>query len=203
MNDLYNCFHCDAINRATQNAWCCCVGTENTLVCEKCGRCFCDAPNVWKKKVWAVIGTIVAHDKVTYVRPIILIIDDDRVIHSVSARVLAHFPGTVLHAYDGKEGLRMAKEIKPDVVITDCLLPIVDGREIARLLKADPETRAIRIIAMTAMYRGARYRHEALTDFAVDEYIEKPVSAAMLREIASATVRGEKTEPASVAAVLP
>lgn len=180
-SDLYYCFSCDAINRASQNRRCCCVGTENTLVCERCGRCFCDAPTNWKKNVWQSIGEGSA--KENYQRPLILIIDDDRVIHSVVARVLEDFRGSVLHAYDGVEGLRIAQEVKPDLVITDCLLPLLDGREIARSLKSCPSTSHVCIVAISGMYRGARYRHEALRDFAVDRFVEKPISAAQLRSI--------------------
>ncbi len=192
-NDLYHCFSCDAINRASQNKWCCCAGDENTLVCDRCGRCFCDAPTVWKKKVWAPIAASLVPKAVegptTYQRPVVLIIDDDRVVHTVASRVLEEFPGSVLHAYDGAEGLRIAREVNPELVITDCLLPLLDGREVARRLKSEPPTSTIRVVAMSAFYRGARYRQEALRDFAVDQYVEKPISAARLRSIIDETFR--------------
>jgi len=195
MDDLYNCFSCDAINRATKNRWCGCVGSESSLVCEKCGVCFCNAPNVWKKKFWTKFDNVAKKPhKIDHARPIILIIDDDRVIHSVAARVLADFPGTILHAYDGQEGLLIAQDVKPDLVITDCLMPLLDGREIARVLKTTDGTRDVRVIAMTSLYRGAKYRHEALTGFQVDEFIEKPISAAKLREIAVAVLTGPLAE---------
>jgi CheY-like chemotaxis protein len=184
MADLYNCFYCDALNRASKNAWCFCAGNENTLVCERCGKCSCGAPSFWKRNVWDPILEALLERKATvYQRPVILIIDDDRVIHSVAARILEKFAGSVLHAYDGAEGLRMARETSPDLVITDCLMPLMDGREISKALKSDPATSNTRIVAMTALYRGVRYRHEALRDFAVDQYIEKPVSALALQKI--------------------
>ncbi|HSP33449.1 MAG TPA: response regulator [Thermoanaerobaculia bacterium] len=190
MNDLYNCFHCDAINRVSKNSWCCCVGSENSLVCNRCGQCFCTAPDVWKKPFWERFSAVLTGGRdaeQSYARPIILIVDDDKVIHSVASRVLADFRGTVLHAYDGAEGLRIAQTVRPDLVLTDCLLPLKDGREIARVLKSDWGTSHIRVVAMTSLYRGARYRHEALTHYNVDAYVEKPITAAKLLEIANST----------------
>lgn len=192
MDDLYNCFSCDAINRATKNRRCTCVGSESSLVCEKCGRCFCTAPTIWKNRFNEKFNEVLrrADQVIDHERPIVLIVDDDRVIHALASRVLADFPGTVLHAYNGQEGLLMAQDVRPDVVITDCLMPLLDGREIARALKTDPQTRHIKIVAMTSLYRGARYRHEAYNSYQVDEFVEKPITAAKLREIALAAVTG-------------
>lgn len=117
-------------------------------------------------------------------RPAILVIDDDRTIHKLVERVLQNFPGTILHAHDGVEGLRMAREIRPELVLTDALLPKLDGREIALRLKSDPATRVIKVVVMTALYKGTRYRIEAINSFGVDEYIEKPVDPARLRKLA-------------------
>jgi PleD family two-component response regulator len=52
-------------------------------------------------------------------RPVILLIDDDRTVHSIVARVLAGFDGTLLHAYDGATGLQMAHDVQPELVIAD------------------------------------------------------------------------------------
>jgi CheY-like chemotaxis protein len=187
MDDLYNCFWCDAINRATQNRWCLCGGPDATLVCDKCRKCFCTAPDRWKKEFREKLDPVLAdvRNEPAHDRPIILIIDDDRVIHSMAARALTEFKGTLLHAYDGSEGLRMAREVRPDIILTDCLMPLMDGREIAKILKSEPATCDIRVFAMTSLYRGAKYRHEALTNFRADGFIEKPISAAKLREIAA------------------
>jgi CheY-like chemotaxis protein len=69
-------------------------------------------------------------------------------------------------------------------VLTDALLPKLDGREIALRLKSDPATRAIKVVVMTALYKGTRYRIEAINSFGVDEYIEKPVDPGRLRKLA-------------------
>jgi DNA-binding response OmpR family regulator len=100
--------------------------------------------------------------------------------------VLAGFSGTLLHAYDGDAGLRMALQVRPELVITDALLPKIDGREIARSLKSDPATSSMKVVVITAVYKGPRYRAEAFRDYLVDDFIEKPVSAGKLRTVINA-----------------
>ncbi len=123
-------------------------------------------------------------ESTTIRRPAILVIDDDRTVHKLVERALQNFPGTLLHAHEGVEGLRMARELRPELVLTDALLPKLDGREIALRLKSDPATRAIKVVLMTALYKGTRYRIEAINSFGVDEYIEKPVDPTRLRKLA-------------------
>jgi CheY-like chemotaxis protein len=111
----------------------------------------------------------------------ILIVDDDRVIHSIITRALPH--RTLLHAYDGEEGLRIARDARPQLILTDALLPRKDGRELALAVKQGEDTAHIKVVVMTALYKGIRYRNEAIRDFMVDDYVEKPLSATMLRQL--------------------
>jgi len=113
-------------------------------------------------------------------RPVILIVDDDKVVHFIARRVLSGVAGTLVHAEDGEEGLRLANQLQPDVIITDALLPKLDGRELARTIKTNPETAHCQVAVMTALYKGLRYRREAMTHFHADEYMEKPISPAKL-----------------------
>lgn len=116
-------------------------------------------------------------------RPLILIVDDDRVVHSIFARALASFPGTIIHAYDGEQALAIGREARPDLLIIDVLLPKIDGRIAARTLKMEPLTAFMRVAIMTALYKGVRYRNEALREFMADVFLEKPVSPARLWEV--------------------
>ena len=111
-------------------------------------------------------------------RPIIMIVDDDRVVHTITSKILASFQGTVLHCHDGREALELARAVHPDLIITDALLPKLDGRELARTLKQAEETSAVRVAVMTGLYKATRYRIEAIRDFKVDAYVEKPIDAA-------------------------
>lgn len=202
VRDVYRCPHCRGLNEAVRNDWCLCTGGDQTLVCGRCHRCFCDAPTAWKLEFWTVASDALsarrreermardafAPDGRDVVRPVILVIDDDRLVHAIVERVLADFQGTVLHALDGRTGLQVAQRVHPEVVVTDALLPGLDGRELARTLKSDAGTAHVKVVIMTALYKGARYRNEALSEFRADEFIEKPVSAARLRTVISALV---------------
>ena len=116
-------------------------------------------------------------------RPLILIVDDDRVVHSIFARALASFPGTIIHAYDGEQALAIGREARPDLLIIDALMPKIDGRIVAKTLKMEPLSSFMRVVIMTALYKGARYRNEAVNEFMADVFLEKPVAPARLWEV--------------------
>jgi DNA-binding response OmpR family regulator len=137
------------------------------------------------------------HPSAGSARPLILIVDDDRVVHSIFARALASFPGTIIHAHDGQQALAIAREAKPDLLIIDALLPNLDGRVVAKTLKMEPATSTMRVAIMTALYKGARYRNEALVDFLADVYLEKPVSPDKLWEVIERTLHIARPSPAS------
>jgi CheY-like chemotaxis protein len=133
----------------------------------------------------------------------ILLIDDDRIVHFIVNRTLAPFRVNIVHSRDGKEGLDMAMDLRPDLVITDALLPSLDGRELARMVKTDPRTANCSVVVMSGLYKGLRYRNEALQTFRADDYLEKPVSPKNLIACVSrfidlepAAARTEETEPA-------
>lgn len=197
--DLTVCSFCNETVRMADADWCSCVTNDRSLVCKSCGRCFCEATPSWKSAFWGSATPSLlerrrqqqrigrssfravarAEDK----RPLILVVDDDQIVHLTMGRALARFQGSVKFASNGEEGLAMAMELQPDLLITDALLPRLDGRELARAVKLNPATNHCKVVVMSALYKGLRYRHEALREFMVDEYIEKPVSAATLFEI--------------------
>ncbi len=81
----------------------------------------------------------------------ILVVEDDRSIQMVLELVLSRMAKCeVLCASEGPQGLSMAKEHKPDVILLDLMLPGMDGFEICQKTKADPSTRHIPIIFLTA-----------------------------------------------------
>ena len=81
----------------------------------------------------------------------VLVVEDDRSIQMVLELVLARMAKCeVLLAGEGRQGLAMIKQHKPDVVLLDLMLPGIDGFEICQRAKEDPETRHIPIIFLTA-----------------------------------------------------
>jgi two-component system cell cycle response regulator DivK len=105
--------------------------------------------------------------------PLVLVADDyadTRIIYAESLR----FAGfRVAEAANGQEAIDAARELEPDVVVMDLSMPVMDGWEATRRLKADPKTKNIRIMAVTAHAEGA---HRLLAWRAgCDDFFSKPV----------------------------
>ena len=82
--------------------------------------------------------------------PLVLVVDDFKDGREMYAEYLSHVGFRVAEAGDGEEAVEKARELRPDVVLMDLSLPGMDGWEATRLLKADPLTRGIRVVALTA-----------------------------------------------------
>ena len=103
----------------------------------------------------------------------ILIVEDNEMNRDMLSRRLARRGFEVLVAADGGEGITMAKSQAPDLILMDMTLPVVDGWEASRQLKAESNTRDIPIIALTA-HAMAGDRDKAL-QAGCDDYATKPV----------------------------
>jgi signal transduction histidine kinase/CheY-like chemotaxis protein len=88
----------------------------------------------------------------------ILIVDDRAANRELLVSLLGHYGHTLDVASDGAEALERVRERKPDLVITDLLMPNVDGEELASRLRADPATVAVPVILYTATYRAREAR---------------------------------------------
>ena len=83
----------------------------------------------------------------------ILVVDDEEPIRLLIQDLL-HLEGfTVLLAWNGNIGLTCAQESHPDLILTDIMMPIMDGYELSRHLHADPHTAQIPVIAMSAVFQ--------------------------------------------------
>lgn len=102
----------------------------------------------------------------------VLIVDDDKTRLLLDVFVKADGYRTLLAA-DGADALRLAREMHPDVVLLDVIMPDMDGFQVARRLKDDPATRAIPLIIVSALDDGiVRARLKAC---GAEEFIGKPV----------------------------
>ncbi|HET6521869.1 MAG TPA: response regulator, partial [Geminicoccaceae bacterium] len=81
----------------------------------------------------------------------VLVVDDERAVHDLLRRELAGGGYRVLHASGGVEGLRMAREARPDVITLDIIMPDLDGWSVLRALKSDPELRDIPVILVSML----------------------------------------------------
>jgi len=110
--------------------------------------------------------------------PRILLVEDNEMNRDMLSRRLARKGYEVVLATDGGQGVEMAQAQAPDVILMDMSLPVLDGWEATRQLKADEKTRAIPVIALTA-HAMAGDETKAL-DAGCDDYDTKPVELPRL-----------------------
>ena len=104
---------------------------------------------------------------------ILYVEDNDDNVYMLKMRLDLTGEHEILVAEDGQQGVEMAKSEQPDLILMDLELPVIDGWEATRRLKADQETRAIPIIALSA-HALAGAREKALAA-GCDEFDTKPV----------------------------
>jgi len=107
-----------------------------------------------------------------------LVVDDSRVIRKVSRRILEDLGFEVAEAADGVEAMAWCSAVMPDAILLDWLMPVMDGLEFVRRLRAEPGGTAPRVIFCSCETDIPRIR-EAL-DAGADEYIMKPFDGAIV-----------------------
>jgi DNA-binding response OmpR family regulator len=110
----------------------------------------------------------------------VLLIEDDRSLAEVLTYNLRQAGYEVLTASDGQDGLLQAQIKSPDIVILDLMLPVIDGLDVCRRLKADASTREMLIVMLTAKAEET----DELIGFSLgaDDYVTKPFSVKVLLE---------------------
>jgi CheY-like chemotaxis protein len=110
--------------------------------------------------------------------PKILLVEDNEMNRDMLSRRLQRRGYEVLLAVDGPGGVEMAQSQSPDLVLMDMSLPVLDGWEATRRLKADPKTRPIPVIALTAHAMSSD--HGKALQAGCDDYDTKPVELPRL-----------------------
>jgi CheY-like chemotaxis protein len=121
----------------------------------------------------------------------ILIVDDNHSLVTLAKLVLEKNGYDTLSAFDGLEGLEKARSEKPDLIILDIAMPKMDGYEVCRQLKSDPDTAKIATIILSA--KGEINENKKATEVSLNEvfkgfdigannFLTKPVSARELLE---------------------
>jgi CheY-like chemotaxis protein len=121
--------------------------------------------------------------------PRLLLVEDNEESQDGLSRFLQRKGYEVLTAVDGRQGVGIARAESPDLVVMDMSLPILDGWEATRQLKADPQTRHLPVIALTT-HAMAGDREKALA-VGCDEYDTKPVEFSRLLGKIQALLGGE------------
>ncbi|MDQ5853026.1 MAG: response regulator [Chloroflexota bacterium] len=118
----------------------------------------------------------------------ILLVEDNEMNRDMLSRRLLRKGYAVVVATDGRQGIAMARSEAPDLILMDMSLPLLDGWEATRQLKAAPETRSIPIIALTA-HAMAGDREKAI-EAGCDDYDTKPIEFARLVDKIEALLKG-------------
>jgi len=102
----------------------------------------------------------------------VLFVDNDPGLHGVMDHIFKKSGVRGLHAYDGHEALNLVSAEPPDLIISDIVMPTMDGWELCRNLKSDPETAMLPVLILTA--RGSLHDKIRAFDIGADEYVTKP-----------------------------
>lgn len=201
MTYILSCQKCHLPFDAATALWCGCPSGTASLVCEKCGACFCNALASYRRKAWTEAPRDLRESPHRFRmqthppsrdadvpsagrRPVVLIVDDDEAMRAFAACVIESLGYRVILCDDPHKGLDMAGADYVDVILTDALMPKMDGREMCRLIKQwHPQKK---VIVMTSLYRGRIYRAEALARFGADEYLTKPLDLEKLAKVLAA-----------------
>jgi CheY-like chemotaxis protein len=123
--------------------------------------------------------------------PRILLVEDNEMNRDMLSRRLTRNGYQVFMAVDGQQGAEMAMSERPDLILMDMSLPVIDGWEATRRIKANDATRLIPVIALTAHARSGD--REKAMEAGCDDYDTKPVEmprllgkiAALLKHVTS------------------
>lgn len=110
--------------------------------------------------------------------PKVLLVEDNEMNRDMLSRRLARNGYEVVNAIDGQQGVDMASSERPDIILMDMSLPVIDGWEATRQIKASESTRNIPVIALTA-HAMAGDREKAM-EMGCDDYDTKPVEITRL-----------------------
>jgi two-component system phosphate regulon response regulator PhoB len=114
----------------------------------------------------------------TAARPRLLVVEDEPALQKVLTVRLQIEGFDVRAAGDGEEALAMIAEERPDLVLTDLMMPLMDGAELTRQIKGDPALKSIPVMVLTALKEQRERDH--LLRLGADAFAAKPYNSAEL-----------------------
>lgn len=122
----------------------------------------------------------------------ILIVEDDEDNMETLTAYLEYYKYPVSRAYDGQQALDQVQAVRPDVVVLDLSIPKIDGWEVARRLREQPENKDLAIIAFSAM--ALSHEMERALNQGCDAFLPKPMSPdVLLQEIKKIVAEKKKS----------
>ncbi len=118
-------------------------------------------------------------------KKLILLVDDDPDFVEAVRVIVENGGYEVAVAYDGQEGLEAVEQRRPDLIVLDVMMPVMNGHEACAKLKGDKETESIPIILLTAVadrVTTSTYTHRDMLESEAEDYMPKPVEPGELLE---------------------
>ncbi len=122
----------------------------------------------------------------------ILIVEDSPANRMLFRDILTYHGFEIVEAENGREGVRIARETRPALILMDLQMPLMNGYSAIKMLKSDPETKDILIIAVTS-FAMVGDKEKAL-EAGADAYIAKPIDTRKLPEIIRSMLNWKNAE---------
>lgn len=197
---IVRCHRCLEEYDAVESSWCSCLAVSPSLVCPHCLQCSCQAPHAYKTAFWASApaelfrkrqelkhrknsapGTSSSSEPPDH--PFVLVVEDEADLRELASELLREIGYPVVVAANGEQGYLLATTLKPDLVLSDAVLPRMDGREMCLRIKHNPETREIPVVIMSGIFTRETHKTEALRTFRANAFLRKPVSLKELSDL--------------------
>jgi pilus assembly protein CpaE len=128
----------------------------------------------------------------------VLVVDDEAIFHTMVAHALSDLNFKISTAQDGKSGLSMARSLKPDLIITDVMMPDITGYDLTRALRREPDFAHTPILVLTAQ-SGLEDKLKSF-EAGADDHLTKPFEPAELAARALVLLRRAETSRMTIAA---
>ena len=122
-------------------------------------------------------------------RALILVVERNPVVQRLERYFLEQAGYSVEFASDGLSALERARELRPSIVVTEIMVPVLDGLSLCRILKSDPETNHARVLIFSHLHAEDR-----ALEVGADAFLLKPLSEELLIETVEKLIRSPKPE---------
>lgn len=131
----------------------------------------------------------------------VLTVDDSKVVRTMVTKALKPFNCEIVEAANGQEGVEAARRTKPDLILLDVTMPVMDGRQALAAIRADPAIRAIPVIMLTA--ESGKDLVLEIVKLGVKGYIVKPFTAETFEKEVTKVLGTPGSQPAAAPVATP
>jgi CheY-like chemotaxis protein len=122
-------------------------------------------------------------------RALILVVERNPVVQRLERFFLEQAGYTVEFASDGQSALERARELRPNIVVTEIMVPVLDGLSLCRILKSEPETAHARVLIFSHLHAEDRAREVGADAFLLKPFSEERLIETVEKLIASALAK--------------